>query len=137
MVTSSTTVRPNGEPHVAGGDAGERPEEVLLERGRALSGEAGDQHATGEAAVEEQGQRDVAVGVAALADDLDQHGAEDRDDDGGPRRRGVGEQADRDAGDGDVADAVTQQGEAALHEEGADRRRGQAGQQGGERARAA
>ena len=104
---------------------------------RALAGEPGDEHAAGEAAVEEQGQRDVAVGVAALADHLDQHGAEDRDDDGRPGRGGAGEQAERDTGDGDVADAVAEQGEPALDEEGADRGRGEAGAAARRAARAA
>ena len=44
----------------------------------------------------------------------------------------AGEQAERDAGDGDVADAVAQQGQPPLHEEGADRGRGQPGEEGGE-----
>ena len=84
MVTSSTTVRPNVNHTSAAVMLVSDPKRYSWSRGRALSGEAGDQHATGQAAVEEQGQRDVAVGVAAFADDLDQDGAEDRDDDGGP-----------------------------------------------------
>ena len=53
----------------------------------------------------------------------------DRDDDRGDRRRGAGEQAERDAGDRDVADAVAHQGEPALHEVGADGRGGEPGEQ--------
>ena len=52
-----------------------------------------------------------------------------RDDHGRDRGRGAGEQAERDAGDGDVADAVAHQGEPALHEVGADGGRRQAGEQ--------
>ena len=114
------------------GDGGDRAEEVLLEPRRALAGQAGEQHAAGDAAVEQQRQRDVAVGVAALADHLDQHRAEDRDDHGGPGRRGAGQQPEGDAGDGDVADAVAHQGQPALHQVGADRRRGQPGEERGE-----
>ena len=120
------------DEHVARGDRGDRAEEVLLEPARALAAEPGEQDAAGQAAVEEQGQGDVAVGVAALADHLDQDRAEHGHDDRGPGRGGAGQQAQRHPGDGDVADAVAHQGQAALHEVGADRRRGQAGEQRGE-----
>ena len=116
--------------HVAGGDRGDRAEEVLLERRRALPGEPGEQHAAGQAAVEQQRQGDVAVGVAALADQLDQRRRRaTATTTAVQRRRGAGEQAERDAGDGDVADAVAHQGEPALHEVGADGGRGEAGEQ--------
>ena len=57
-----------------------------MELAGALVGDPRDQDAARDAAVEEQGQGDVAVGVAALADHLDQHGTQDGDDDGGPGR---------------------------------------------------
>src|SRR3546814_5115979 len=45
---------PGGQEHrhpdVAGGDRGDRPEEELLQPGCALAGDAGDQHATCDAA---------------------------------------------------------------------------------------
>ena len=66
---------------------------------------------------------------AAFADQLDEHGAEHGDDHRGPHGRVTGEQAEPDAGHGDVADAVTHQGQPALHEVGADRRGGQAGEE--------
>ena len=115
-----------------GGDRGDRPEQVAVQRRRALAGEAGDQHAAGDAAVEQQRQGDVTAGAPALADHLDDDGADHRDDDGGERRGGAGEQAQGDAGDGDVADAVTHQREPALHEVGADGRGGEPGEQGAE-----
>ena len=108
------------------------PKRYSCSRRRALAAEAGEQHAAGQAAVEEQGQRDVAVGVAALADHLDQHRAEHGHHDRGPGRGGAGEQAERDAGDGHVADAVAHQGQPALHQVGADGGGGQAGEQRGE-----
>ena len=93
-----------------------------------------EHHAAGDAAVEEQRQRDVAAGLAVLADQLDAR----------PRRRRrravavhtglVGAEAEADAGERDVADAVAHQRQAALHEVDADGGRGQADQ---ERRRAA
>ena len=100
--------------------------------GRALPGQAGHEDSAGQAAVEQQGQGDVAVGVPAFADHLDQDGSQHRDHGGRPERRGVGEQAEGDAGDGDVADPVAHQGQASLHQVGADRRGGEAGEQGGQ-----
>ena len=113
-------------PHVRRGDRGDRAEQVGLQQRGALPAEAGQQHAARQAAVEHQRQRDVAVGVAAAADQLDRDGPEGGDDHGGPRGGGAGDQAERDAGHRHVADAVAHQREAALHEVGAHRGCGQA-----------
>jgi hypothetical protein len=94
---------------VGGRDRGDRPEEERLQGRGALPGEPGDQHATGEAAVEQQREGDVTVGVAALADHLDGDRAQDGDHDRDPGGGGAGEQADRDAGDGDVPEPVAEQ----------------------------
>ena len=60
------------------------------------------------------------------------HGADDGDDERGQHRGGAGEQADRDAGEGDVPDAVADQRQPALDEVDADHRGGEADEQGGE-----
>ena len=113
-------------------DGGDRAEEVGVQSRGALPGEPGEQHAAGDAAVEQQRERHVAAGAAALADHLDDDRADDRHDHRGEGRGGAGEQAEGDAGDRDVPDAVAHQRQPALHEVGADRGRRQAGEQGAE-----
>ncbi len=80
------------------------------------------QYAAGDAAVEQHRQGDVGAGAGVHPEQLDHDGADRGDDDRRDDRRDAGEQAERDAGQGDVAEAVTQKGESALHQERADRR---------------
>src|SRR5690606_38145978 len=103
--------------------------------------EADEQHAAGDAAVEQEREREVAARAAALAHDLDRHGAEDGRDDGArdrervvghDARRGADEPPERDAGERDVPDAVAEQRELALHEVGAHDGRADADEQRGE-----
>ena len=83
-------------------------------------------HPGGDAAVEEDGERDVGAGAAARADQLDGDRADDRDDERGEDRRGLGEHPDRHAGQRDVAEAVADECQPTLHEVHADRRGGRA-----------
>ena len=107
---------------VARGDRGERAEQVLRQRTGAGPGDAGHQHAGRQPAVEQDGQPDVAGGLAELPQQLDGDRAGDAGRHGDRDRRLPGQQGQADAGDGDVAEAVAEQAEPALHDVGPDRR---------------
>ena len=121
------------DDHVVGGDRRDRAEEVALEREGAVAGQLHEHQAAGDAAVEEQRQREVAGGLAG--------------------RRGSARSAARPitatttavyVGEvpvsrpratpvtRDVADAVTHQREPALDQVGADPGRGEARDGGGD-----
>ena len=93
-------------------DARQRAEQVGHEgRVRAARGQPDEQHAAGDAAVEQQRQRDVAAGPAALADQLDGDGAQRSPTTTRGEHRGACRAATQgDAGERDVADAVAQSG---------------------------
>ena len=102
--------RARDDAQVVVGHGGDGAEQVRVQRRGRLAGEPDDQHAAGDAAVEEQGQRHVAAGARVRPQQLDD----------APRRRGrddtavtsgarPGQQADGDTGERDVADAVAEQ----------------------------
>ena len=93
---------------------------------RPVRGPRQQHHAGRDAAVEEDGERDVGAGAAAGPDQLDGDRADDRDDERGQDGRRLGEHPDRHAGQGDVAEPVTDEGQPPLHEVDADRRGGRA-----------
>src|SRR5690606_6108237 len=131
----------DGQPQVGERHGGDRAEEVAVEVGRRPAGDPDEEDAAGDAAVEEQGEGEVAAGAAAFADDLDEHRPDDRGDDGardgehvplGEAQRPADKPAERDAGEGHVPDPVAEQGETPLDEVGAHDRGDEADEDGGD-----
>ena len=117
---------------VAAGDGGQRTEEVLRQRRSSLTRDARHQHAGRQASVEQDGQTDVAGGLAPLAQDLHRDGT-DHADRHRPRHRSLtGQQRQTDSGDRHVTETVAEQAESSLDDVDADRRGDDPRQQRGE-----
>src|SRR5690606_10107683 len=128
----------DGQHDVARRDGRDRTEEVAHEVRARAARDPDEQHTSRDAAVEQQGERDVPAPARALAHDLDHDRARDRGDHGawhGERvvrhdvERGTDEPAERDPGECDVPDPVPEEGELALDEVGPDHGRGEPDEQ--------
>ena len=126
--------RQGGEDQeVALGRRGDCAKEVGVEvRRRAALGSADDHNAQRDAAVEHDGQGNIAAGSAAGAHELNDHCGNNGERHGSEDRRLVREDTDGDAGQRDVAHPVTDEGQPALDEEDPDHRRGETHEEGRE-----
>ena len=86
----------------------------------ARTGDTRQEDTCGQAAVEQDGKPNVAAGLAALAEHLDENSARDAGDYSDRNRCSAGQQCQADTGESHVAEAVTQQAHATLDDVGSD-----------------
>jgi hypothetical protein len=105
------------------------PKRYCVKPPGSYTGNAGEEDACREAAVEEHREPDVAASLAALPEYLDNDRTNDARDDSEWNRRRAGQQRQSDPGERNVAQPVTEQTQPALHDVGADSRSDQPGEE--------